>query len=191
MSIRKPSAPRLLPSFSNICLRSSSDATSLVSSRSTVSRMRKTASDAWSSPSTESTPRIWAKRPGTVARGETSSGLRKNWSIARSASPSVERNSPTTLPFVWLSLTRRYSSSIQGSSDSGSPPALTLSRRSARRRARATICSSAVSVSSSAACKYSTAVATSMASAGEGGSPERVVVSSAFVRACARLSLLR
>ena len=191
MSMRKPNAPRLLPSFSKVFWRSGSSAGSLSMSRSTASRMRSTASEAWSSPSTESTPRICARRPGTLASWPVSAGLRKNWSMARSASPSVARNSSTTLPMVWLSLTRRYSSSIHGSRGSGSPPAHTRPRRSDRRLERSDNCSSEVSVSSRAACRYSTAVATSMASAGAGGSPLRTVRSTALVRACARDSLLR
>ncbi len=118
-----------------------------------------------------------------------SCGLRKNWSSAFSTSPSVERSSSTTLPMVWLSLTRRYSSSIHCSSGSGSAPAPTASRRSARRVARAAMCSSPASSSSNAACRYSTDVATSIARAADGGSPERVVDSTARVSAWARFSL--
>ncbi len=92
---------------------------------------------------------------------------------------------------VWWSLTRRYKSSIHSSSGSESAPEHTLSKRSAKRCARLVICSSEVSSSSSTACKYSTAVATSIAKAAEGGSPERTVNSTALDNASAKLSLLR
>ncbi len=155
-----------------------------------VSRIRITASEAWSSPNTDSTPRICANWPGTPTKGLVSSGLRKNWSIARSASPKAIRSSSTTLPIVWWSLTRRYRSSIQCSSGSGSAPMRTWSSRSAKRLARCDMCSSALSNSSKAACKYNTEVATSMASAGGGGSPERRVPSITLLRAWAKASLL-
>jgi hypothetical protein len=51
-------------------------------------------------------------------RAVASSGLRKNWSNAFSASDRVARNSPTTVPMVCRSLTRRYNSSIHASSGS-------------------------------------------------------------------------
>ena len=148
-----------------------------------MSRIRTTASDAWSSPSTESTPRICARRPGTGVSTDRSAGSRKNWSMAFSASASVARSSSTTLPMVWWSLTRRYSSSIQGSSGSGCAPAVTWRRRSARRPARSAMVSGAESSSSNVACRYSTDVATSIANAGDGGSPDRVVLSTAWVKA--------
>ncbi len=43
-----------------------------------MSRIRTTASDAWSKPSTDSTPRICANCPGTGASSVVSAGLRKN-----------------------------------------------------------------------------------------------------------------
>ena len=49
-------------------------------------------------------------------------GLRKNWSICFSISDSDARSSCTTLPMVWRSETRRYSSSIHASSGSGGCP---------------------------------------------------------------------
>ncbi len=188
MSMRKPSAPRLLPSFSKTTWRSCAGI-SLISRRSTVSRMRTTASDAWSRPSTDRTPRICCRQPGTGLSAATSSGLRKNWSMDFSASASVARNSSTTLPMVWWSLTRRYSSSIHCSSGWGSPPAATPSSRSARRAARSAMYSWATSSSSKDACRYRTEVATSMASAADGGSPARVVASTARVSAWASGSL--
>ena len=151
--------------------------------------MRATASDAWSSPSTERTPRIWASCPGTVESTDSSSGARKNWSRHFSASANVARNSSTTLPMVWRSLTLRYRSSIHGSSGAGSAPARTCSRRSAKRLARSTMLVSLASRSSNVACRYNTEVATSIANAAAGGSPERTVASRVRVRARARLSL--
>ena len=191
MSTRKPRAPRLLPSLSKVCWRSTGPLIWPLSRRSTVSPMRVTASDAWSRPSTDITPRICPRKVGTEARGAVFWGLRKNWSMQRSASPSVARSSPTTLPMVWRSLKWRYSSSIHDSSGCGSAPAHTWSRRSASRWARCANCSGGVSSSSSAACRYKTDVATSMARPAEGGSSERTVMSTARVSACASPSLLR
>ena len=73
-------------------------------------------------PSTDSTPRIAASWLGTGISTSRSVGLRKNWSISFSASDSEARSSCTTLPMVWRSETRRYSSSIQASSGSGALP---------------------------------------------------------------------
>ena len=63
-----------------------------------------------------------------------SAGLRKNWSIAFSASDSDARSSCTTLPMVWRSETRRYSSSIHGFERLGRRrPGARASMRCARR----------------------------------------------------------
>ncbi len=170
MSSRKPSAPRLLPSFSKTTGLSSS-ATWPAASWSTTKRRCCVAATAWSRPSTDSTPRICDSDPVTVPSIETSSGLRKYWSRCFSASASVEWSSSTTLPMVWWSLTRRYSSSTQVSRGSGGWSASTWSRRCARRSARSRISAGLTSSDSRLACRYSTAVATSIAIGVEGGVP--------------------
>ena len=53
------------------------------------------------------TPRIAANWFGTGISTWRSSGLRKNWSIWRSTSLRLARNSCTTLFMVWRSETRR------------------------------------------------------------------------------------
>ena len=69
-----------------------------------------------------------ARRASTTAAAApgsarvASAGLRKNWSICCSTSDSEARSSCTTLPIVWRSETRRYSSSIQPSSGSRAWP---------------------------------------------------------------------
>ena len=62
--------------------------------------MRSSAADAWSMPSTDSTPRMAARCLGTCSSGLGSPGLRKNSSISFSASDSEARSSCTTLPIV-------------------------------------------------------------------------------------------
>ncbi len=96
-------------------------------------------------------------------------GRRKNWSRDFSSSLRWARNSPTTVPIVWRSLTRRYSSSIHGSSGSERPPSRTRSMRPASCTVRAVSCRSCGSRSSKAASRYSTEVATSIASSVAGG----------------------
>ena len=78
-----------------------------VTKASTSSRMRSTASVAWSSPSTENTPRIACNCAGTGISTAGSVGARKNWSMSFSDSDSALRSSCTTLPMVWRSETRR------------------------------------------------------------------------------------
>ena len=152
MSIKKLRAPTLLPSWSNVpAARARSSSTSVSSMLSTLSRMRSTACDAWSKPNTDSTPRICASCPGTSRRTSLSLGLRKNKSSDFSSSLSDTRSSPTTLPIVCLSLTRRYRSSIHVSSGCALPPFLTPSSRSARCWVRTASCGSVGSKSSKAA----------------------------------------
>ena len=171
--MRKPMAPRLLPSFSNPSdCRDSSGASSLRMA-STRSRIRATASAAWSRPSTFSTPRICASSPGTGSRTERSAGLRKNWSRRCSASAKVTRSSPTTVPRVCRSLTRRYSSSIQGCRPATGCPSQTACSRAASSRMRAARVVSRGRNSASEASRNSTVVATSMACSGVGSCPLR------------------
>ena len=108
MSIRKPSAPRLPASRSKVppCAPRAGS-TSVCSSASTSSLMRSAACDAWSRPSTDSTPRIACSCAGTGVSTWRSAGLRKYWSISFSDSESAARISCTTLPSVWRSETRR------------------------------------------------------------------------------------
>ena len=176
-------APRLLPTFSKIPVRALASSMSSTKNCSTLERMRSAAIEGWSKPNTENTPRIWANWLGTSRKGALSCGLRKNWSSDFSTSPSVVRNSSTTLPMVWRSLTRRYNSSIQDSSGSGSPPEVTWARRCDKRALRSAIWLSVGSRSSYAASRYSTEVATSMATAGTGAVPARMVNSIARDRA--------
>ena len=84
-----------------------SGSTSVETRPSTSSRMRSSACDAGSMPSTESTPRIADSCTGTSTSTPRSVGLRKNWSIAFSTSLSEARSSWTTLPIVCRSETRR------------------------------------------------------------------------------------
>ena len=182
----KPRAPRLLPSFSNaVGLPTALPISASDRKPSTVPRIRTTANAAWSRPSSDNTPRICARRSGTAISGWVSVVLRKNWSISFSTSPREVRNSPTTLPMVWRSLTRRYRSSIHASSGSDWPPACTRCRRCARCSARWAVCTSSAPSSSNVACRYNTAVATSMANAADGGSPERATASVACASASA------
>ena len=186
MSIRKPRAPRLLPSLSNVpAARAFSSSTSSTSISSTASRIRSTACEAWSSPRTESTPRICERWLGASRSGPLSCGLRKKLSSSFSSSPRVMRNSPTTLPMVWRSLTRRYSSSIQVSSGWACPPWRTACNRSASRAVRAASWASVGSRSSNAASRYRMAVATSIASSGPGARAERATPSIAAFNASA------
>ena len=148
MSIRKPIAPKLLPNLSKIPNRALASSMSSTRNCSTLDRMRSAASDGWSSPSTENTPRICANWLGTSRNGVLSFGLRKNLSSDASTSPRLLRSSSTTLPMVCRSLTRRYSSSIHASRGSGSAPSLTLSRRCANRTLRIPISDSVGSRSS-------------------------------------------
>ncbi len=181
MSIRKPSAPRLLPSDSTCCPPA---ALPPAIRWSTLSRMRCTVRAACSSPSTENTPRICRSWLGTVRSSPISVGRRKNWSSDFSSSDRCARSSSTTVPMVWRSLTRRYSSSIQGSSGSGRPPSRARSMRPASCTVRAVSCRSCGSRSSKAASRYSTEVATSIASSVEGARPERSEASTALCSAC-------
>jgi hypothetical protein len=182
MSIRKPSAPRLLPSASKPAISSAGEV--LTSMASTSSRMRCTVSAAWSRPSTENTPRICINCVGTVRRSPFSAGRRKYWSSDFSSSLRWLRSSSTTVPMVWRSLTRRYRSSIHGSSGSEWPPARTRSMRPASCSVREVSCGSLGSRSSSAASRYSTEVATSIASSVSGGWPDLTEASTACVSAC-------
>ena len=86
--------------------------------------------------STESTPRIACSWPGTGISTSRCAGLRKYWSICFSTSDSEARSSCTTLPMVCRSETRRYSSSIHGSSGWASRPSPTSRMRCARRCTR-------------------------------------------------------
>ena len=185
MSIRKPKAPRLLPILSNRRCCSSSGTCS-VCRRSTFWRMRTMACEAWSSPRTDSTPRICDKCAATGASTAVSAGLRKYWSSSFSASARVPRNSPTTLPMVCWSLTWRYSCSIQGSSGWAGCPASTCSRRPAKVSACEAIASSARSSEAKAACRYSTAVATSIATSGDGGWAWVATLCTTCIKALAR-----
>ena len=191
MSIKKLSAPKLLPNWSKVPAdRARASSISVSNSCSTLSRMRKTAWDAWSNPSTDRTPRIWANWPGTRVKTDLSFGSRKKKSSDFSSSPSDKRSSPTTLPMVCLSLTRRYSSSIHGCKGWAMPPFLTLFSRSAKCWVRAASCASCGSRSSNAASRHKTEVATSIANSIAGGFAERTVASTAWVNAKARLWLL-
>ena len=105
-----------------------------------------------------------ARAPGS-ARSRCA-GLRKYWSICFSTSDSEARSSCTTLPMVWRSETRRYSSSIQARAAAASRPSRTSRMRCARRCTRLPISGWSKSPSSSEASRYSTLVATSIASAG-------------------------
>ena len=118
--------------------------------------------------STDSTPRIDCSCAGTGISTSRCAGLRKYWSICFSTSDSEARSSCTTLPMVCRSDTRRYSSSIHGSSGCAGWPSLTWRMRCARRCTRVPIKGWSNSPSSSEASRYSTLVATSMASAGLG-----------------------
>ena len=100
-------APRLLPSFSTTLAQLLKTSGPAAINCSTLERMRSDASDGCSSPSTENTPRICDRRLGTSRSTARSRGSRKNWSSDFSISPSARRNSSTTLPMVWRSLTRR------------------------------------------------------------------------------------
>ncbi|MNS58288.1 hypothetical protein D3C72_912030 [compost metagenome] len=183
MSMRKPSAPRLLPSASKVAISSTGERLTC-SICSTSSRMRCTVCAACSSPSTENTPRICMSWVGTVRSNGFSAGRRKYWSSDFSSSLRWLRSSSTTVPMVWRSLTRRYRSSIHGSSGSERPPSRTRSMRPASCSVRAVSCGSLGSRSSSAASRYSTEVATSIASSVSGGWPERTEASTACVSAC-------
>ena len=156
---------------------------------STVSRICSTACDASSRPNTDKTPRIWASWRGTAANKILFWGSRKYRSKELSNSPREVRSSPTTLPMVCLSLTRRYRSSIQLCSGWGMPPTRTSSRRSARLAMRTVIWGSLGSRSSNAASRYSTDVATSIASSTRGVTPALSAVSTARVSATASGSL--
>ena len=134
MSIKKLSAPRLSARRSKVpALMTCCGLTSVLASVSTSSRIRSTACEAWSSPSTDSTPRIAESWAGTGISTSRWAGLRKYWSICFSISDKEARNSCTTLPIVWRSDTRRYSSSIQSSSTPGSRAWRTASTRCASR----------------------------------------------------------
>ena len=116
-------------------------------------------------PSTDSTPRIADSWSGTGISTSRSAGLRKYWSISFSASDSEARSSCTTLPMVWRSETRRYSSSIHGSSGSGVAALAHVARCARPGAARARPARGwSNSASSSAASRYSRLVATSIAS---------------------------
>ena len=172
MSIRKPSAPRLPASRSNTpaCV-TRAGSTSVDINPSTSSRMRSRVAHACSMPSTDSTPRMADNWCGTAIKTSLSDGLRKNWSISRSASDNETRSSCTTLPMVWRSETRRYSSSIQASSGCAGAPWPTDAIRSARRCTRPASPGASKAASSSAASMYSSAVATSMAKGAGGAMP--------------------
>ena len=190
MSIRKLSAPTLLPRYSKVpAARASSGSVSVSSIFWTLLFIRKTALQAWSSPNTDKTPRIWDNCPGTVCNVVLSFGLRKKASSDFSSSPRETRSSPTTLPIVCLSLTRLYNSSIQLSSGWGLPPTRTLSRRWARLAVRTANCGSLGSRSSKTASRYSTEVATSIASSIPGVWALLTVVSIARLNTCASGSL--
>ena len=126
-------------------------------------------------PSTDSTPRIADSWPGTGISISRLDGSRKYWSICFSTSDSDARSSCTTLPMVWRSLTRRYSSSIQVSSGCGSAPRRRSSTRRASRCTRAASSGWSRSPSSMEASRYSIAVATSIAS-GAGGAAAALTV---------------
>ena len=150
--------------------------------------MCNTAAEACSSPSTDNTPRIDDNCPGTGISSSRRLGSRKYWSICFSISDSDARNSCTTLPMVWRSLTRRYSSSIHGSSASAGWPLQTLSMRCASRATRLPSSGWSSSPSSIDASRHSTLVATSIASAGGGAWPLSTVFAAAAEKACASIS---
>ncbi|MFO1337448.1 MAG: hypothetical protein U1F53_04315 [Burkholderiaceae bacterium] len=178
MSIMKDSAPTL--SARRPATSSPPAPSGAATSASTSSRMRCTACEAWSRPSTESTPRMAPSSPGTGASSSRSVGARLKRSSCCSTSASEARSSATTLPMVWRSDTSRYSASIQGSTGACSPPAVTVARRCARRCTRCCISARSRSMSSSDASTHSRAVATSIASAGEGAVPRWVAAVSAL-----------
>ena len=176
MSIKKLSAPRLSASRLKLPLALACAAsTSVLASVSTSSRMRSTACEAWSRPSTDSTPRMADNWPGTGISSARRAGSRKYWSMAFSISDSEARSSCTTLPMVWRSDTRRYSSSIHKSSVPGSRAWRTWSMRWARRCTRCAPSGCSKSPSSSEASMNSSAVATSIARSAGGSAPVAVV----------------
>ena len=186
MSTNRLMALRLLPSCWKVpASRASASSTSVSRICSTMVRMRVTACTAWSRPSTDSTPRICASCDTATCRPSFSCGVRKNWSSDFSTSPSATLSSPTTLPIVWRSLTRRYSCSIQVSSGWACWPAITASRRSASACVRAVSSGALGSKSSNAASRYSVVVATSMASSGLTPPGSRTAWSAAFTSAWA------
>ena len=108
MSIRKLSAPRLSARRSKVPVWIACwGLTSVLDKASTSSRMRSTACEAWSRPSTDNTPRIADSCAGTGISTSRWVGLRKYWSMFFSTSDSEARNSCTTLPMVCRSETRR------------------------------------------------------------------------------------
>ena len=179
MSIRKLSAPRLSARRSKVPVSMACcGLTSVLASASTSSRMRSTACEAWSRPSTDSTPRIAESCAGTGISTSRCAGSRKYWSMFFSTSDNEARSSCTTLPMVWRSDTRRYSSSIHSSSVPGSRAWRTESMRWARRWMRWAPSGWSKSPSSIEASRYSSAVATSIASSA-GGSPAAATVCAA------------
>ena len=138
--------------------------------------------------STDSTPRIDCSCAGTGISSSRCDGSRKYWSICFSTSDSDARSSCTTLPIVCRSDTRRYSSSIHGSSGFGSRPSLTSPMRCASRCTRVPISGWSKSPSSSEASMYSTLVATSIASAGGGACVDATVFATAACNASASTS---
>ena len=117
-----------------------------------IENARSALDEAGTAPSeTQTRARIACSWPGTGISTAGSDGLRKNWSISFSDSDKAPRSSCTTLPIVCRSETRRYSSSIQGSSGSAGEPWRTASMRCARRRTRSAWPGSSKSASSSEA----------------------------------------
>ena len=184
MSIRKLSAPRLSASRSKVPVWiACCGLTSVLASASTSSRMRSTACEAWSSPSTDSTPRIADSCAGTGISTSRWAGSRKYWSMFFSTSDSEARSSCTTLPMVWRSETRRYSSSIHNSSVPGSRCWRTESMRCASRVTRCAPSGWSKSPSSSDASRNSSAVATSIAISAGGSPPLATVCAAATCKA--------
>ena len=133
MSMRKLKAPRLSARRSKVpACTARAGSTSVCANASTSSRMCSAAAEACDRPSTDNTPRIADSCAGTGISSWRCEGSRKYWSICFSISDSEARNSCTTLPMVWRSLTRRYSSSIHTSSGCGSAPWRTASMRADR-----------------------------------------------------------
>ena len=121
MSIRKLSAPRLSARRSKVPALGGALRVDL--GRRPARRRRRSCAARRARPGPCPAPTARRASPGAGrAPGSARSrcaGLRKNWSICFSASDSEARSSCTTLPMVWRSETRRYSSSIHGSSGCG------------------------------------------------------------------------